>query len=347
MKNLTFFFLYFIFFLSIFIACKKETPPPVTNPDITSDHGVFIVNEGNYQWSNASVTYFNFNDGNYAEDVFDDVNHRPLGDVAQSIRVIGEKAYIVLNNSNKIEIVNTKTFASLGVISGFTSPRYLLPINSTKAYVSDLYSNRISIVDLNNNTISGSIPCHGSTEEMLAINSTVVVTNTRTNYIYLINSDIDALIDSIPLGFASNSLALDKNGKLWVMCAGDATNSIKASIHRVDVPTKTVEQSFQLNLSLDIWDKLRINATKDTLYYMCKGIYQMPISSGSLPTSTFIPQDTKVFHSIAVNPYNNTIIVADAIDYVQKGKVYYYSSTDGVLQGTINTGVIPTDFYFY
>ncbi len=347
MKNLTSFILYCVLFPSIFISCKKDTPPVVTNPDITSDHGVFIVNEGNYQWSNASVTYYNFNDGKYAEDVFDDVNHRPLGDVAQSIRVIGEKAYIVLNNSNKIEIVNTKTFASLGVISGFTSPRYLLPINSTKAYVSDLYSNRISIVDLNNNTITGSIPCHGSSEEMLQINSTVVVTNTRTNYLYLINSDIDAIVDSIQLGFASNSLALDKNGKLWVMCVGDATNSIKASIHRVDVSTKTVEQSFQLNLSLDIWDKLRINATKDTLYYMCKGIFQMPISSATSPIATFIPQNTKLFHSIAINPFNNTIFVADAIDYVQKGKVYYYSSSSGALLGTINTGVIPTDFYFY
>ncbi|MEI6124204.1 MAG: DUF5074 domain-containing protein [Bacteroidota bacterium] len=335
-----------IIMVAIFFGCKKETSVDI-NPDITSDHGVFIVNEGNFQWSNASVTYYNFNDGKYAENVFVDVNSRPLGDVAQSICVLGEKAYIVVNNSNKIEIVNRKDFLSIGVINGFTSPRYLLPINSAKAYVSDLYSNSIAIVDLNTNSITGNIKCNGSSEEMVLVNTTVVVTNTRTDYIYLINSTSDAIVDSIILGFASNSVAEDKNGKLWVMCAGDAANSINASIHRVDIQSKIIEQSFPLPVALNIWDKLRINQTKDTLYYMCNGVFQMPINASALPSQAFIAQGVHVFHSLGINPLNHQIFVADAVDYVQKGKVYYYSSASGALLGTINTGVIPTDFYFY
>ncbi len=346
MKKYIALFVSILFFTGFFVSCRKDTPKTTINNDITSEHGVFIVNEGNFQWGNASVSYYNFSDGKYSEDVFEEVNNRPLGDVAQSICVIGDKAYIVVNNSNKIEIVKTTDFSSLGVITGFISPRYLLPITSSKAYVSDLYSNKISIINLNNNTITGTIACNGSTEEMLIDSSTVVVTNTRTNFIYLINPANDAVFDSIQLGFASNSLALDKNGKLWVMCAGDATNSIKASIYRVNISSKTVEQSFQLNTSLDIWDKLRINTTKDTLYYMCNGIYRMPVSSYSLPATAFIDQGSHLFHAIGIDPVNNNLFVADAIDYVQKGKVYYYSPA-GNLLGTINTGVIPTAFYFY
>jgi hypothetical protein len=79
---------------------------------------------------------------------------------------------------------------------------------------------------------------------------------------------------------------------------------------------------------------------------MDKGIYQMHVSSSSLPTSPLITQGSRVFHGLKINPVDNNIFVSDAIDYIQKGKVYYYSSI-GVLKGTINTGIIPVDFYFY
>jgi YVTN family beta-propeller protein len=338
--------LFVYFFLCLFIACKKETPPDDNSNDLTKDHGVFIVNEGNYMWSNASVSYYNFVDGKYYEDIFDEVNHRPLGDVAQSLTVMDGKAFIAVNNSNKIEIVDLGTFSSLGVITGLASPRYFLPVTSTKAYVSDLYSNTVSIIDLVSNTKTGIIPCKGSTEEMLLIGSDVFITNTRTDKLYIVNSNSDAVTDSIQVGFASNSMAMDKNGKLWVFCAGDAANGINASLYRVNKSTRLVEQSFLLPNGLDIWDKMRMNKAKDTLYYMNNGIYQMSIAAATLPSIPLIPKGGSIFHGLGVNTIDNTIFVADAVDYIQKGKVRYYSST-GVLKGTINTGIIPVDFYFY
>ncbi|HOV11778.1 MAG TPA: hypothetical protein PLT47_11865 [Bacteroidales bacterium] len=332
--------------MALLSSCKKDPPPDDTNIDISTSHGIFIVNEGNFQWSNASVTYYNFSNQDYSEDIFLGINNRPLGDVAQSICVYNGKAYIVVNNSNKIEVVNVSDFVSCGVISGLSSPRYIVPVSTEKAYVSDLYSNNISIVDLNTNTITGSIPCHGSTEEMLFHEGQLIVTNTRTDKIYFINTITDAVTDSLQLGFASNSLVLDKNDKLWVMCAGDGTHNVNASLHRVDIGQMSVEQSFQLSSTLDIWDKIAINATRDTIYYMCHGVYRLPISADALPGEVFIPQGNSIFYGLAVNPFSNTIIVADAVDYVQKGKVYYYSAA-GTLQGTINAGVLPSDFYFF
>jgi hypothetical protein len=79
---------------------------------------------------------------------------------------------------------------------------------------------------------------------------------------------------------------------------------------------------------------------------MDKGIYQMPLSASNIPLAPLIPMGSNIFHGVAVNPLDNHIFVADAVDYIQKGKVRYYSST-GALIGTINTGIIPVDFYFY
>jgi len=337
---------YTIISFVVFHSCKEDDKPPDNTIDINTGHGVFIVNEGNFQWSNASVTFYDFTTGSYKEDIFKDVNNRPLGDVAQSIYVYNGKGYIVVNNSNKIEVVNMSDFSSSGVISGLVSPRYFLPVDAAKAYVTDLYSNNISVVDLNTNNVVETIPCKGSTEEMLHYNDVVIVTNTRSDKIYLISTNSDEIADSIQLGFAGTSLRMDKNNKLWVMCAGDAGNSVKAAIYKVDIQQKQVEHCFQLNTSLDIWDKLTINSTRDTLYYMCKGIYRMPVTATDLPSQAFIQQGSALFHGLAVNPVNNNIFVADAVDYVQKGKVYYYDS-GGTLKGTINTGIIPVDFYFY
>jgi len=346
MKKHTFILPAFLIIALIFFSCKKDAPPDDNNTDITTTHGVFIVNEGNFQWSNASVTYKNFTNNDYNEDIFKSVNNRPLGDVAQSICYLNGYAYIVVNNSNKIEIVNLSDFSSIGVITGLGSPRYFLPVSASKAYVSDLYNNYINVIDLSTLAKTQSIPCNGSTEEMVLQNNIVYITNTRKNKIYLIDVNADEITDSITVGFASNSLQIDKNGKLWVMCSGDVASNINASIHRINTQNKQVEQSFQLSTPLDIWDKMRINPSRDTLYYMNNGIFRMQINSTLLPENVFIPQGSSLFHGLAINPVNSNIFVADAVDYIQKGKVNFYSP-DGVLLGTINTGIIPVDFYFY
>jgi len=190
--------------LFILSSCKKDPPPDNNDINISNSHGVFVINEGNFQWSNASVTYFNFTSEDYAADIFKDINNRPLGDVAQSVYAINGTAYIVVNNSGKIEMVNLNDFSSKGVISGFVSPRYFLPVSTTKAYVTDLYSNSISVVDLSTNIIMETIPCQGSTEEMTLLNDTVIITNTRSDKIYLISTITDEVTDSIQVGFASN-----------------------------------------------------------------------------------------------------------------------------------------------
>ncbi|MEI6765243.1 MAG: DUF5074 domain-containing protein [Bacteroidota bacterium] len=345
-KNIFVLFSLIIIVSGILSACKKkdDTPPVNDVPDMTSLHGAFIMNEGNYQAANGSVSFYNTDDGTLTEDLFNKANGRILGDVVQSMCIIDSKAYIVVNNSNKIEIVNLKDFTSTGQIQNLDSPRYMLPVSSTKAYVSDLYSNSITIVNLATNAVSGHIPCKGSTEEMLMSGSNVFVTNTRTEYLYIVNTNTDAIIDSIHVGIGSNSLQTDKNGKLWVMCAGDLTTSATAGIYRINLQNLQVEQSFPISATLNIWDKLRMNAAADTIYYLNKGVNKMGVSSSALPAAPFIPLSGRNFHGLAVSPAG-TLFIADAIDYVQKGKVYTYSN-GGVLLNTLSAGIIPGDICF-
>ena len=88
------------------------------NDDITPDtgnqefkNGILIVNEGGFNKSNASVSFLSNDLSVVKNDIFAGSNGGTgLGDVAQSLVVYNNYAFIVMNNSNSIEIVDRYTF---------------------------------------------------------------------------------------------------------------------------------------------------------------------------------------------------------------------------------------------
>lgn len=329
------------------ISCRKDKPEDMIEPQVSvgNNSGVYITNEGNFQFGNAKISYYDIANATVTEDLYQPANNVSLGDVCQSMCLFNGKAYIIVNNSGKVVVVNPVTFVATATISGFTSPRYFLPVSNSKAYVTDLYSDSITIVNLSSNTISGNIPCPGWTEELVLAYGKAFVTNRQRDKVYVINTSTDILEDSIQLSYGSNSIKEDKNGKLWVLCGGSQANSIYAGLYRINTITMQVEQSFQFpNLSDSPW-RLDINGTNDTLYFLNKGVYQMSITSGSLPASAFIAEGTRNFYGIGTEPNSGIVYIADAIDYTQRGKIYRYKP-DGTLINSFLAGIIPGDFYF-
>jgi len=339
---------YLLFILIVFtVSCRKDKPEDIPDPQISvgNSGGVFITNEGNFQFGNAKVSYYDISTATVTEDLYQPANGVSLGDVCQSMCLFNGKAYIVVNNSGKVVVVNPLTFVATATINGFTSPRYFLPVSNSKAYVTDLYSNSITIVDLSTNTITGNIPCAGWTEELVLSYGKAFVTNQYRDKIYVINTSTDVLEDSIQVSYGSNSIKEDKNGKLWVLCSGMHTGNNYAGLYQINPLTKQVDQSFQFqNLSDSPW-RLDINGTNDTLYFLNKGVYQMSITSGNLPGIALIAQGTRNFYGLGIEPNSGIVYVADAIDYVQKGVIYRYKP-DGTLINTFLAGIIPGDFYF-
>jgi YVTN family beta-propeller protein len=140
-----------------------------------------------------------------------------LGDVFQSIAMANGKAYFVVNNSQKIEVVDPSTYKSIATINGFTSPRYLQAVNPNKAYVTEYYANAIRIVDLNTNAIIGSIPLNGWCDEMVLVDEKVYVTNFKRDYVYIINTADDSIADSVKVVEAPLSIQVDAQHKVWVL----------------------------------------------------------------------------------------------------------------------------------
>ncbi len=328
-----------------FGACKKDHPSTLNTTINQQSSGVYISNEGNFQFGNASVGLYNPSDHSYTNDLFKSANSRPLGDVCQSLYFFNNKLYITINNSNKIEVVNPSTFASIATIIGLESPRYFLPLNIQKAYVTDYKANAISVVDLNSNALIKKIQCKGWTEELIASNGKVYVTNKNSKTLYIIDPLIDSIIDSIQIGYGANSLQIDRFSRLWVLANGNPTNNELASLQLINTLADTVIKTFHFNTMNEQPWRLKINGNADTLYYLNKGVYNLPINATQLHSQPLIPENTRLFYGIGIDPITSIIYISDAIDYVQKGNIYRYQN-NGQFINTFKAGIIPNDFYF-
>ena len=338
-----------IFAFSFFIfSCKKDQPPTPINQQITpgSPGFVYILNEGNFMASNGSVTRLNLGDGSVVTDYFSlQNNNQILGDVPQSMTAHNGNFYIVINNSGKVRVVNQYTFQNTAQITGFNSPRFILPVSNNKAYVSDLYADAISVVDLASSVISSTIPLHGWTEEMALMYGEVFVTNRSTAYIYVLDSSSDQIVDSIDVGFASNSIREDKNGKLWILSQGNAALNILPRLNRINPLTHSVEVSFNFASMNHSPHALRMNGDGHVIYFLdTDGVYRMSIND-TLSTTPWVAQGNRVFYGLGIDPENEMVYVSDAIDYNQQGKILRFN-TSGTELDQFNAGIIPGFFYF-
>jgi hypothetical protein len=338
----------YLFLIPVFLfSCKKDEPvEPVPTPaqTIQPGDGVFVTNEGNFQFGNAKVSFFRFSNSTATEDVFQPANNHPLGDVCQGMSFINNSAYVVVNNSGKIEVVRPSDFVSLTTITGFTSPRYILQVSPTKAYVSDLYGNGLTIVNLSSNTIAGHITVPGWTERMLLVNGEVFVSNMNRDKLYVVNATSDQLTDSIPVIKGGNSLVTDGNGKLWLLCGGDYLTTSPGELFRINTATHAIEWNAPFAAN-HYPSSLVINPAGNTLYFIDTDIRKMNITDVSLPAAAFITAAGRNYYTISVHPTGD-LWISDAVDYVQRGRVYKFNATGAELSN-FTAGVIPGGIYFY
>ena len=98
-----------IFSLLIHTSCENESQDPIddTNPISVSKNfknGFFVVNEGNFSWGKATLSFIH-QDGKVENNIYEKVNNKVLGNVGQSMSIFNDKGYIVVNNSQKVEVV--------------------------------------------------------------------------------------------------------------------------------------------------------------------------------------------------------------------------------------------------
>lgn len=347
-------FLLLAFMALLLVSCK---PDPVLPPGSIQTKGVYVLNEGTYTFANGSLDFYDPEADTVAKRLFYKANQVPIGDVAQSLALIDDDLFIVVNNSNYIYKVNAHTLKcdlnKTFKLDNFYSPRFMLPLGPNKAYVSDLVGDEIWIIDPQQMTHTGTIPVGKPTETMVKVESEVYVANwsnyynnsIENNTVMVIDAVNDVKIAEIQVGKEPNGMVVDKNGFVWVLCEGafwdlDAEDP---SLWKINPKTKTAtcERSFYYSAM-----NLAIDPSGKHLYYFENGdIHRLSVTNPSEEDSFVIPAEGRQFYKISIDPSNGDIYVTDAKNYMVNGAVYRYSS-DGVLLSEFSAGICPSFLLF-
>ena len=133
------------------------------------------------------------------------------------------------------------------------------------------------------------------------------------------------------------------------MCSQDKS-SASSSLRLVQWCAESREVEKTWRFDYDDWpSEIRINGTKDTLYFINVGIYRMAIEGQDAPElfleSPYTGSYSGGYYGLDVDPVTSDVYVADAIDYVQSGVVYRYTP-QGTCVDTFKVGIIPGAFCF-
>ena len=354
-------FLALTFGAMFFVSCSNDDNPTPEAPLGNYDNGVLILNEGGFNHGDASVSYIASDFSAQQNDIFSIVNPTiTLGDTGQDIGLKDEKAYIVLNVSNKIQIVNRYTMQNItSITEGLKNPRYIAFANG-KGYVTNWGDGKnpdddyVAVIDLSSNTVTTKIPVLEGPERIIEKDGKLYVAQTGGygygTKITVIDVATNKVTSTVTVGDVPDSIQIE-NGNLWVACSGNPSY-VKAPL--VQSAGSLVKVSLATNQVLNTYAYTDVTKSvsnlvlvgNDAYYTSGSGIYKFALSGTALPeTQSFSTLEQGVYgvYSFAIN--ENNIYVGDAGNYQNNGKVYVYSMT-GKLNKTFSVGVIPAGFYF-
>jgi len=350
-KRFAFLFLALSFLMS---SCTDDDDNTVNaTAGGTYDNGLLISHEGNFGQGNASISYISDDFETVENNVFAHVNASALGDTAQSIAFNGDLAYIVLNVSNTIQVVNRYTFESIASITtGLNNPRYMA-VSNGKGYVtnwgdgSDATDDYLAVMDLSQNVMtSQTISVAEGPEKIISDGNRLYVAHqggfSQNNLISVIDASLNAVSLTFTVGDVPNSMQLDPLGNLWVLSGGKPAytgDETFGSLSKINTNTNEISAwDFAENEHPSL-----LNLDNNQLYYYLQGsVFKMDATATELPTT---PQLSNLnFYGMSVK--NETIYGVDALDFTSNGNLNVYNTNSSTAIETITLGIIPNGVYF-
>lgn len=305
---------------------------------------MYLLNEGNFQRGNSTLSYYLPDSATVYADVFKAVNGRDLGDTGNSITIHGGRVYLVMNGSNTIEVIDTGTHRSVKTIACAPggSPRAIVFDASGTGYISNLYTNSVSVYDEAANAITGDIPVGDNPEQLLAAAGRVFVTNSgygNGNTVSVINAATKTVERTLHVGDGPSAIIAVGANTAAVLCTGafndfsDPKDDTPGMLYLIDLAARSIADSILLG-----GHPQRLAADGQSNLYT---VHEDGITRIALATKTvgraFIPGS---FYSITHDAKRDLLCATDALDFAQPGLLKIYRM-DGVFVRSFGAGVIP------
>lgn len=319
------------------------------------ENGAFVVNEGAWGANNASVSFISYEDGTVTDDLFTAANgsEAVLGDVMMDLDVVGRDVYMVLNTSNKVQVVNKDDFSWSTTIEGIDNPRYAAPFNG-KLYVTQWGNGgSVAVIDQGSKTVESTIDVGNGPEGILVYDNLLWVANSggyaKDNSVSVIDPATTTVIKTIEVADNPQQLVVDANGDVWVICFGYVQYATEppygieqetpSALVRIDAGTRTVEKTITIHNN-EHPSYLGVSPDGQTLYvgggYTYNGIYAVNIAADSYPANKFAEG---YFYGFSVNPANGDLYGCQAPTFTEAGTVVVLDPETGAAKNTYTNGI--------
>lgn len=334
--------------LLLALSVVSCTPDETTNPTPAASYeaGIYVTSEGAFPSGSGSLSYLNRQNGNFVQQLFEQANGRPLGNTTQAMAHWNNTGIIVVNNGNKLELVNLTDFKSTGEITGFELPSRIAVVGN-KAYVTEWVSfggnGRLKVIDLASKTVIKTLPTGPFPDALLAHNGQLYVANSNSNDIFVVNTSTDNYVDTITVGDWPNSFAVDAGGFVWVLCGGLPAfmgTPTEASLWKLDGSITPMHIDLGLETSPS---DLCANTDKSKLYYSMQSKVYEHDRNALVASNTVVVN--RNFYAIGFDPITGYFYGTDAGDFNSAGKLIRYNLSFTAVD-SFTTGVAPGSIYF-
>jgi hypothetical protein len=311
----------------LIVGCTKNQDDfgPQNNEDdvpVAQTERIVVLNEGNFMFGNGSVSVINNFTNDVAQNVFKAINDVPLGDVPQSMIFHDSLAYIVVNNSSKIEVVKKDDFSTVNTITGLTSPRQMIIVseNPLLAWVTDIYANKIWEIDLIQGSVNRTIPIVGWSENIYKRGTEIFVLNKTDSAIHELT--YPSGIESNAYSFGGGVVDFQPWGESYLMVLA------RDGIYIIELDSKNVELIHGFGL-LRNPSRLAVDPDRNTVYFIENDVYKFKTELNSIIQAN----NGTSFYSIQTNKLTGELFITDAKDYVQPGELikYNYELSDSII----------------
>ena len=337
------------------ISCKPDPPQPepVPFPDACAK-GIYILNEGLFQSNNSTLSYCDYSNGKLSKDIFLDVNHRGLGDVGNDLQQYGSKLYIVVNNSNIVEVVDFNTVQSLKTINlSGKQPRQIAFLDS-KAYIS-CFDGDVVRIDTASLEVEATVHTGPNPDGICTCNGKIYVCNSGGlnypnygNTVSVIDPSSFTVIKDITVTINPTRIKSWSNSYVYVVSNGDY-GSTPYTFQKIDAQSDELVKTYDLEvLNFEIYQNLAYVYTYDYSTMTSAWIKVLNLETDEVVKEQFISDGTqlKTPYGIKVNPLNGDVYITDAGTFTTNGDVYCFDK-NGKKKFSFEAGLNPSAMVFF
>jgi len=338
-----------IFFASalLFTASCNDDDPIIDPPKVDYEQGIFLANEGNYGVPNAEVTFVSQDLNSIEQNIYKSNNGENLGDVLQTIDYNGDYAYLVLNNSNKITVVNRYTFKKAGEISTeLNSPRYIAFANNFVYVTNDLYGSEkyVSVYKQNDLSFVKKITVADAAERVVTVGQNIFVQNASFgfgNKISYINTSTNEVQSEITVPDGQIQKIVSDGSSVYAIASDfGLADSYIYQISSTGNISKTITVTGIENAT-----NLCVDGGK---FYFTSGmkIYAMDMKTATVPLAPIATATESQAYSglYGFSVIDGKIFTSDANGFTADSKITVYD-TSGTIIKTFSAGTGTNGFY--